>query len=248
MNRKTLIVLNALLITVVPCRLPGQTESRRSGALAGVSEAIQTLSARVAPAVVKVLVNGYGPVGENGSQETALIGRQRSIGSGVILDPDGYIVTNAHVVAGAQRVRVTLYSQTGGTSLMDLSSTPRSRVVEARIVGVDKVTDLALLKVEAKNLPVLELADYANLRQGQVVLAFGTPEGLENTVTMGVVSSVLRQLDPDASMVYIQTDAAINPGNSGGPLVDIDGKVVGSTLPSFPNPEATRGLDSRFRA
>jgi serine protease Do len=195
--------------------------------LHSVSAAVESLTARVAPSVVKILVTGYGPVSDNGRMDTALIGRQRSIGSGVILDPNGYIITNAHVVNGAQRVRVALYSGTSAKSLLQLATGERSRTLEARIVGVDKVTDLAVLKVEEKNLPALAIASYAKLRQGQMVLAFGTPEGLENTVTMGVVSSVLRQLDPDQSMVYIQTDAAINPGNSGGPLVDVDGNLVG---------------------
>ncbi len=227
MNRQThgLFVLVGLLTT--SSWLRAQTETPRSNdPLFRVSDEVQRLAARVSPSVVKILVSGYGPVSENGSRDTALIGRQRSIGSGVILDPNGYVVTNAHVVAGAQRVRVTLYSG-GGQSLQALAAGPRSRMVEARIVGVDKATDLAVLKIEETNLPVLKLANYADLRQGQMVLAFGTPEGLENTVTMGVVSSVLRQLNPDAATVYIQTDAAINPGNSGGPLVDIDGKVVG---------------------
>jgi serine protease Do len=228
MNRRIPVIFALAAFQAIPEWLGAQTETPRSSdPLFRVSDEVQRLAAKVSPSVVKILVSGYGPVNENGSRETALIGRQRSIGSGVILDPNGYVITNAHVVAGAQRVRVTLYSSAGGQSLQALESGPRARVVEARIVGVDKATDLAVLKVEETNLPVLKLANYADLRQGQMVLAFGTPEGLENTVTMGVVSSVLRQLNPDTATVYIQTDAAINPGNSGGPLVDIDGKVVG---------------------
>jgi serine protease Do len=92
---------------------------------------------------------------------------------------------------------------------------------------LDKDIDLALLKVEAEGLRALPLGNYTALRKGQVVLAFGSPEGLENSVTMGVVSSVARQPDPDRPMVYIQTDAPINPGNSGGPLVDVEGNIVG---------------------
>jgi len=99
--------------------------------------------------------------------------------------------------------------------------------LNARIVGFSKTIDLAVLKVEATGLPTLPLARYDRLHKGEVVLAFGSPEGLENSVTFGLVSSVLRQPDPDDPMVYIQTDAAINPGNSGGPLVDVDGNVVG---------------------
>jgi serine protease Do len=104
---------------------------------------------------------------------------------------------------------------------------PKGRVLKAQIVGADKTIDLAVLKVEATGLPTLPLGRYDRLRQGQIVLAFGNPEGLQNSVSLGLVSSVLRQPDPDTSMVYIQTDAAINPGNSGGPLVDVDGNVVG---------------------
>ena len=103
----------------------------------------------------------------------------------------------------------------------------KGQVLNARIVGASKTIDLAVLKVEATGLPTLPFARYDQLHKGEVVLAFGSPEGLENSVTFGLVSSVLRQPDPDDPMVYIQTDAAINPGNSGGPLVDVDGNVVG---------------------
>ena len=103
----------------------------------------------------------------------------------------------------------------------------KGRILNARIVGFSKTIDLAVLKVEATGLPTLPFAHYDRLHKGEVVLAFGSPEGLENSVTFGLVSSVLRQPDPDDPMVYIQTDAAINPGNSGGPLVDVDGNVVG---------------------
>jgi serine protease Do len=104
---------------------------------------------------------------------------------------------------------------------------PPAPAIDAHIIGLDKDIDLALLKVEAEGLPALQLGSYAALRKGQLVLAFGSPEGLENSVTLGVVSSVARQPDPDRPMVYIQTDAPINPGNSGGPLVDVDGNIVG---------------------
>ncbi len=103
----------------------------------------------------------------------------------------------------------------------------RGKVLPARIVGFSKNIDLAVLKVEATGLPTLQIGHYDKIQKGQLVLAFGSPEGLENSVSMGLVSSVLRQTDPDDTMVYIQTDAAINPGNSGGPLVDADGNVVG---------------------
>jgi serine protease Do len=157
--------------------------------------------------------------------DTALIGIQHVTGSGFILDPEGYIITNAHVVAGAQRVRVVLSPATSGSPRAVLRST--TRTMDAKVVGQDKDFDLALLKIEASGLPSLSLGDYSKLRQGQVVMAFGSPEGLENSVTMGVISAVARQANPDQPMIYIQTDAPINPGNSGGPLVDVDGNVVG---------------------
>jgi serine protease Do len=97
----------------------------------------------------------------------------------------------------------------------------------AQLVGLDRETDIAVLKIEAKGLPSLQFGDSEQIRQGNLVFAFGSPFGLENSVTMGVVSSVARQVRQDDSMIYIQTDATINPGNSGGPLVDADGRIVG---------------------
>src|SRR2546421_7180228 len=138
----------------------------------------------------------------------------------------GYIVTNAHVVGGAQRVEVVLPNPEVGSSLEAALST-RTRVAPAQIVGVSKELDLAVIKVDAGKLPALSLADYRKLGQGEMVFAFGSPEGLRNSVTMGVVSAVARQIDADSPLVYIQTDTAINPGNSGGPLVNVNGEVVG---------------------
>ena len=187
---------------------------------------VESLVQQVSPAVVQILVNGYGNVEQHGQTNTALIGRQRSIGSGVIVDPEGYIITNAHVVQGAVRVRVVLFSSENSNSP---NATLRSKTttMDARVVGVETDTDLALLKIEASGLPSLPFGRFRDVQQGQLVFAFGSPEGLGNSVTMGVVSSVARQPDPDRPLVYIQTDAPINPGNSGGPLVDIEGKVVG---------------------
>ncbi len=156
---------------------------------------------------------------------------ERSSGSGVILDADGYIVTNAHVVERATRVEVELsLAATGGASGgrscggAAASSAPRSSPSISE-------TDVAVLKVDMKGLPVLPFGDSEGLRPGQIVLAFGSPLGLESSVTLGVVSAVARQLTPDDPMIYIQTDAPINPGNSGGAVVDTEGRLVGiSTL------------------
>src|SRR5579863_4616386 len=193
------------------------------------SDSMDELTARVSPAVVQVRVTGYRAVEDKDRDETGLIGRQRSLASGVIIDPDGYIITNAHVVKGAQRVRVFLTPASEAESQVrsSLGVGKRPAPLEAKIVGIASTIDLALLKVEAKNLPTLPFADYRNLKKGQIVLAFGNPEGLENSVTMGIVSAVARQPDPSSPSVYIQTDAPINPGNSGGPLVDTQGQLVG---------------------
>jgi serine protease Do len=144
----------------------------------------------------------------------------------VIVDAEGWIVTNAHVVESARSVRVDLLqpqAEGGSGSILR----PRSRRLAARVVGVDRETDVAVLKVEERGLPALELGDSEALRQGQLVMAFGSPLGLENSASLGVVSAVARQLKPDDPMIYVQTDASINPGNSGGPLVDAAGRMVG---------------------
>src|SRR5580700_9567036 len=194
-----------------------------------MSAAFESLVKRVSPAVVEVLVTGYGTGEEDEDDKSSPspFGRERSLGSGVLIDPDGYIVTNFHVVKGADRVRVVLTPPVGPDGEAPAMLKSKGRILNARIVGVSKTIDLAVLKVEATGLPTLPFAYYDHLHKGEVVLAFGSPEGLENSVTFGLVSSVLRQPDPDDPMVYIQTDAAINPGNSGGPLVDVEGEVVG---------------------
>ncbi len=199
-------------------------ESAALGPLVQLNNALEALASKVSPAVVQILVTGYGPLHEESRTQTALIVRQHAVGSGVIVDPDGYIMTNAHVVEGAQRIRVAL-------PLPGESGRPvpvgKRHILEARLVGVHKETDLALLKIEERDLPTLPLLSQQRARVGQLVFAIGSPEGLQNSVTMGVVSAVARQPDPDKPLTYIQTDAPINPGNSGGPLVDMNGSVVG---------------------
>jgi serine protease Do len=191
-----------------------------------LNSAIEQLTARISPAVVQILVTSYGALDENNHSQTALITRENVIGSGVIVDPDGYIMTNAHVVEGAQRIHVALPMPS--VDFPDRVPPPgKQRVVEARLIGLHKETDLALIKIDQTGLPTLSLGNRRAVHQGQLVFAMGSPEGLENSVTMGVVSSVARQADPNRPLVYIQTDAPINPGNSGGPLVDTEGYVVG---------------------
>jgi len=193
-------------------------------ALAQLNNALEALAAKVSPAVVQILVTGYGPLHEENRTQTALIVRQNAVGSGVIVDSSGYIMTNAHVVEGAQRIRVALPLPGDSGRAVPVG---KRHILEARLVGVHKETDLALLKIDEKDLPTLPLLSQQRPRVGQLVFAIGSPEGLQNSVTMGVVSAVARQPDPEKPLTYIQTDAPINPGNSGGPLVDMNGSVVG---------------------
>jgi serine protease Do len=190
-----------------------------------LSTSMELLSKRVSPSVVQIFSTGYNMDTEREHNNTNLFSRGSSSGSGIIIAADGWIVTNAHVVQGSRWIRVRLHQED------DLSESQSGRspqvLLEAKLVLADRDTDLAFLKIDATGLPALELSDSSDLRQGQLVLAFGSPLGLDNSVSMGVVSSVARQLDPDSPTIYVQTDAAINPGNSGGPLVDIAGHVVG---------------------
>jgi serine protease Do len=212
-----------------PQKAQTPAEANRKDLLAQFNESLQELTARVSPSIVQVQVTGYRALNEKSDTDANTIGRQRSLGSGVIVDPNGYIITNAHVVKGAQRVRVILTPATAGDSQVraSLGLGEHSPPADARIIGIAPTIDLALLKIEQINLPAMSFADYTQLKKGQLVLAFGSPEGLENSVSMGVVSAVARQADPDVPSVYIQTDAPINPGNSGGPLVNTDGNLVG---------------------
>ena len=203
--------------------------SSRENLLAQFNDSLEELTARVSPSIVQVQVTGYRSIEAKNQDATSLIGRERSLGSGVIVDSDGYVITNAHVVKGAQRIRVVISSRASGDSQVrdSLGLGEHIPPIDAKIVGIAPTIDLALLKIEAKGLQAIPFADYAKLKKGQLVLAFGNPEGLENSVTMGVISSVARQADPGVPSVFIQTDAPINPGNSGGPLVDTNGELVG---------------------
>src|SRR5271169_6574408 len=204
--------------------MPTSDDSASFQTLLQLNSALESLAAKVSPAVVQILVTGYGPLHEETRTQTALIVRQHAVGSGVIVDPTGYIITNNHVVEGAQRIRVALPLPTdNGRSV----AAGKRRILEARLVGTHKDTDLALLKIDEKDLPTLVLLAQQRPRVGQLVFAIGSPEGLQNSITMGVVSAVARQADPDKPLTYIQTDAPINPGNSGGPLVDMNGSVIG---------------------
>jgi serine protease Do len=216
------------------------------GALLSLDRAMETLAARVTPAIVNVTVTSkasgqhafaggeddnddsdgglqqfFGPFGGNpfGGQ----FGRnmrpqpriEHGMGSGVIISPDGYIVTNNHVIDGAVDIRVTMSDR---------------RIMSAKLIGADPLTDLAVIKVDATGLPNAPMGDSTKLHPGQSVLAFGNPLGFRFTVTRGIVSALNRPnpgADRRSPGQFIQTDAAINPGNSGGPLVNARGEVVG---------------------
>ena len=136
----------------------------------------------------------------------------RSLGSGFIISADGYILTNAHVVDGADEITVRLTDK---------------REFKAKVIGADKRTDVALIKIDAAGLPLVKLGDPSKLKVGEWVLAIGSPFGFDNTVTAGIVSGMARSLPQENLVPFIQTDAAVNPGNSGGPLFNLRGEVVG---------------------
>ena len=192
--------------------------------LAQLNGALESLAAKVSPAVVQILVTGYGPLREEDRSQTAFIVRQHAVGSGVIVDSNGYIMTNAHVVEGHSVFGLRLPLPMGDSA----GQVPigKRRILEARLLGQHKETDLALLKIDETDLPTLPLVS-RRPHVGQLVFAIGSPEGLQNSVTMGVISALARQADPTKPLTYLQTDAPINPGNSGGPLVDMNGSVLG---------------------
>jgi serine protease Do len=167
-----------------------------------------------------------GPGGNPGSI------RERSLGSGVLVDPKGYIVTNRHVVEKADRIRVKLQDD------------PPSVLHDAKVIGTDQETDLAVIKIESsKPLPVAKLGNSDGMQVGDWVLAVGSPFGLQETVTAGIVSAKGRNIVPNRQFQsFIQTDAAINPGNSGGPLVNMDGEVIGINTAILTDTNAYAGV------
>jgi len=208
----------------------GQTpqSARVPDALHQLNDSVEALVQRISPSVVQILVSGYSSTEDTDrGQMSVVIGKERTIGSGVIVDPEGYIVTNAHVVKGAEKIAVIVPPLPVAQNAADTIQADREQTYEARIVGVARQLDLAVIKIEAHKLPAIPIRKAVLPKQGEMVFAFGSPEGLRNTVTMGVVSAVARQPDPDSPLVYVQTDTPINPGNSGGPLVDADGDLVG---------------------
>ncbi len=154
-------------------------------------------------------------------------GPSRGVGSGFIVSPDGVILTNAHVVADADEVTVKLTDR---------------RELTAKVLGSDKTTDVAVLKIDARNLPFVKIGDSEKIRVGEWVVAIGQPYGFENTVTSGIVSAKYRSLPGESYVPFIQTDAAVNPGNSGGPLFNLRGEVIGINSQIFSHSGGSQGL------
>ncbi len=152
---------------------------------------------------------------------------QRGQGSGFIVSADGIILTNAHVAFDATDIVVKLTDR---------------REFDAKVIGVDRRTDIAVLKIEAKNLPVVKIGNPAQLKVGEWVAAIGSPFGFENTITSGIVSAKARALPDENYVPFIQTDVAVNPGNSGGPLFNMDGEVVGVNSQIFSRTGGYMGL------
>ena len=219
-NRAAIFGLSAFLFSFVPCNSSAQ------GGLGDFAASIEQLAVKVSPTVVQIVTSGY-DAELGGVTSRGLLPKSGGSGSGVIVDADGFIVTNHHVVDNATRIRVILTGAPQKDQEFSSILKPRERPIEASLIGSDQETDLAVLKIPRRNLPYLEFGDSDELRQGQLVLAFGSPFGLDNSVSMGVVSSVARQFAPDEPMIYIQTDATINPGNSGGALVNAGGQLMG---------------------
>jgi serine protease Do len=218
-----LIALVLVVLVAGASSAPAQTPARPVATAADLSASLETTTRAVSPSVVEIFTTAYAP-GERVVPHTAdLVTTRRGSGSGVIVDPDGYIVTNAHVVRGAQRLRIEVPIPAIGQSIL----AARSRSVSGQVVGIDLETDLAVIKVEERGLPAMTFGDSDELKAGQLVLAFGSPLGLHNSVSLGIVSAIARQLEPESPMIYVQTDASINPGSSGGPLVDLRGRLVG---------------------
>lgn len=158
--------------------------------LAQLDDSLQRLASKVSPGVVQIDAIGFGRAEDEERKAAALVVRQHGVGAGVIVDADGYIMTNAHVVEGAQRVRVTL------------SLPGKLQRLEAKVIGVERQADLALLKIDGHQLPTLPF-NVNPPQPGQIVVAIGSPSGLQNSVTMGVISSAWRQPNPDNPMVYL---------------------------------------------
>ncbi len=217
------VTVAMLVLLAVSTAFPVAAAAQTANPLIAASASIESLVQTVSSGVVQVVVTGLHPVATGPAGSDRSVGRGRSIGAGFVIDHGGYIMTNAHIVSGAEQVDVIVTTTPAAGAG---AGSVGARTLSAALIGVAEDWDLALLKV-GEDLPPLSLAKYESVRQGQLVFAFGSPDGLRNSVSMGMVSAVARQMASESPLVYIQTDAAINPGNSGGPLVNAKSEVVG---------------------
>jgi serine protease Do len=235
-------VCSAQTQSQTPPAAPPTAESKPL-TLGDFSSTLEDLVGRVRPAVVQIFSTGYVTAEDTDSGNAAtLLSKQHSTGSGIILAADGYIVTNSHVVQGARRIQVRLSSVLRQASGRGDGIEPENKLLEAKLIGLDRDIDVAVIKIDRTALPHLGFGDSDAVRQGELVMAFGNPRGLEGSVSMGIVSSTSREIHPDDMLAYIQTDAPINPGNSGGPLVDAQGRVVGVNTFIFSQSGGSEGL------
>jgi len=204
---------------------PALPNPQKMDVLRQLSGSFEEISQRSGRAVVQIFVRSY-VTGDNSDNSGELLTAENSSGSGILLSPDGYILTNEHVVRNAHTIKVQVNVRVEAEA-RQRGDRSFNHPLTGKLVGEDHDSDLALIKIDKTNLPYLVFGDSDDLKQGQIVLALGNPLGLDNSVSLGVVSAVARQIKPGDPMVYVQTDAPINPGNSGGPLVDADGHVVG---------------------
>jgi serine protease Do len=208
--------------------------------LRALSGQFEGLVEKTDPAVVQIVVRAFT---SSDQESTSVIRSAKGNGSGAIVSADGYIVTNSHVVANARRIQVLVPRIMEPRPKASSVLRAHGKLVNATLVGQDRETDIAVLKIEEdKPLPHLAFGDSESLKEGQLVFAFGSPLGLDNSVTMGIISATARQVRPDDPMIYIQTDAAINPGNSGGPLVDSDGRLIGINTFILTNSGGSEGI------
>jgi serine protease Do len=237
------LVCNSLSLPLHAKKPQSSSSTPASTLLKDYDEAFGQVAERVMGSVVQIDVISYSaPEHHEDDGDTQSLQRQRALGSGVIVDPDGYIVTNNHVVAGAIRIRVTLSPATLKLVTGHTVLSRKVRIYDAKLIGTNRYTDLAVIKIDEKNLPFIPLPEKYDVSLGQTVFCIGSPEGLDHTVTKGIISALGRQPDPDRPMVYVQTDSPINPGNSGGPLSDRDGNLVGINTFIYTSGGGSEGL------
>ena len=205
-----------------------ETEGDAVVKISVVTEAARSGSSGIPGLDLDQIPENYRRFFENLPEQPGNRGRQGAgFGSGFIIDETGYVITNAHVVDGAVDIRVGLQDK---------------RELRATLVGSDKASDIAVLKVDANNLPVVKIGDSDNIKVGEWVLAIGSPFGFEHTATQGIVSALSRSLPDDTYVPFIQTDVAVNPGNSGGPLFNTDGEVIGVNSQIYSRSGGYQGL------